>query len=77
VASRPLDALLADRQSVAGDVLVGLSNRAAEFGVAPRDVGVRDVALPPRIKTLLNRAAAARKERELLREGELVHAAAV
>jgi regulator of protease activity HflC (stomatin/prohibitin superfamily) len=77
VASRPLDALLAERQSVACDVFVGLSNRAAEFAEAPRDVGDRDVALPPRIKTLLNRAAAARKERELLREGELLHAAAV
>ena len=77
VANRPLEALLADRQSVAGDVFAGLSNRAAEFGVTPCNVGVRDVALPPRIRTLLNRTAAARKERELLREGELVHAAAV
>jgi regulator of protease activity HflC (stomatin/prohibitin superfamily) len=69
VEARTLDALLSERLAVAGDVFAGLSNRAAEFGVTVRHVGVRDVALPARMKTLLNRVAAARKERELLLAG--------
>jgi hypothetical protein len=66
VEARTLDALLSDRLAAAGDVFAGLGNRAAEFGVTPCGVGVRDVELPARMKSLLNRAATRQKERELL-----------
>ena len=64
VGTRPLDALLADKESVGGEVRQALSNRAGEFGVAVRSVGLRDIVLPGDMKALLNQVIAAQKEAE-------------
>ena len=64
VGTRPLDALLADKESVGGDVRAALVSRTAEFGVAVRSVGLRDIILPGDMKTLLNQVIAAQKEAE-------------
>lgn len=62
--TRPLEALL-EKESAAADVRKALAKRTAEFGVAVRSVGLRDVILPGELKTLLNQAvAAARKAAE-------------
>ena len=64
VGARTLDALLADKESVGGEVKAALSNRTAEFGVTVKSVGLRDIVLPGDMKTLLNQVIAAQKEAE-------------
>ena len=64
VGTRPLDALLADKESVGGEVRAALSTRTAEFGVVVKGVGLRDIILPGDMKTLLNGVIAAQKEAE-------------
>ena len=64
VGTRPLDALLADKESVGADVRNALTARTAEFGVAVKGVGLRDIILPGDMKTLLNQVIAAQKEAE-------------
>jgi len=64
VGTRPLDALLADKESVGSEVAKALSDRAAEFGVVVRAVGLRDIVLPGDMKEILNRVIAAQKEAE-------------
>jgi regulator of protease activity HflC (stomatin/prohibitin superfamily) len=41
-----------------------LAKRTAEYGVAVRSVGLRDIILPGDMKTLLNQVIAATKEGE-------------
>jgi regulator of protease activity HflC (stomatin/prohibitin superfamily) len=64
VGARTLDALLADKESVGGEVRQALTARTAEFGVLVRGVGLRDIVLPGDMKTLLNQVIAAQKEAE-------------
>ena len=64
VGTRPLDHLLADKESVGGEVKGALSARTAEFGVVVKSVGLRDIILPGDMKTLLNQVIAAQKEAE-------------
>jgi len=64
VGTRTLDALLADKESVGAEVRAALAARAAEFGLAVRGVGLRDVILPGDMKSLLNQVIAAQKEAE-------------
>jgi regulator of protease activity HflC (stomatin/prohibitin superfamily) len=64
VGTRQLDALLADKESVGGEVRAALSARTAEFGVVVKSVGLRDIILPGDMKTLLNQVIAAQKEAE-------------
>jgi len=64
VGTRTLDALLADKESVGGEVRQALAQRTAEYGVAVRSVGLRDIILPGDMKTLLNQVIAATKEAE-------------
>ena len=64
VGARTLDALLADKESVGGEVRTVLTARTAEFGVLVRGVGLRDIVLPGDMKTLLNQVIAAQKEAE-------------
>src|SRR5690606_29480313 len=54
VGTRTLDTLLADKESVANEVLNGLRERCAEFGVVVRSAGVKDIILPGDMKTILN-----------------------
>jgi regulator of protease activity HflC (stomatin/prohibitin superfamily) len=62
VGTRMLDALLADKDAVARELLANLAARVAEFGVAVRSIGLRDLILPGEMKELFNRVIAAEKE---------------
>lgn len=64
VGTKALDALLADKEAVGGEVRVALAARAAELGLSVRSVGLRDIVLPGEMKTLLNQVIAATKEAE-------------
>jgi regulator of protease activity HflC (stomatin/prohibitin superfamily) len=64
VGTRPLDALLADKESVGGEVLAALVDKARPLGLAVRGVGLRDIILPGDMKSLLNQVIAAQKEAE-------------
>jgi len=77
VGTRPLDALLADKESVGSEVREALSKRCGEYGVAVRGVGLRDIILPGDMKLLLNQVIAATKEAEanLIRRREETAAA--
>jgi len=77
VGTRPLDALLADKESVGNEVREALLKRTAEYGVAVRGVGLRDIILPGDMKLLLNQVIAATKEAEanLIRRREETAAA--
>jgi regulator of protease activity HflC (stomatin/prohibitin superfamily) len=77
VGGRQLDALLADKESVGGEVKNALAQRASEFGVVVRSVGLRDVVLPGDMKTILNQVIEAQKQAEanLIRRREETAAA--
>ena len=64
VGTRRLDALLADKDAVGREVLEVIAARAAEFGVAVRGVGLRDVILPGEMKSILNQVIEAQKQAE-------------
>jgi regulator of protease activity HflC (stomatin/prohibitin superfamily) len=64
VGTRTLDVLLADKESVGGEVLEALTLRVKGLGVTVRSVGLRDVILPGDMKALLNGVIAAQKEAE-------------
>jgi regulator of protease activity HflC (stomatin/prohibitin superfamily) len=64
VGTKALDALLADKEAVGGEVRNALSARAGELGLSVRSVGLRDIVLPGEMKTLLNQVIAASKEAE-------------
>lgn len=64
VGTKQLDALLADKEAVGGEVRHALTARAAELGLTVRSVGLRDIVLPGEMKTLLNQVIAATKEAE-------------
>lgn len=64
VGTKVLDALLADKEAVGGEVRAALSARAAELGLSVRSVGLRDIVLPGEMKLLLNQVIAATKEAE-------------
>ncbi|MCZ6698266.1 MAG: slipin family protein [Planctomycetota bacterium] len=61
VGTRTLDALLADKESVGGEVKNALAARAREFGVAVKSVGLKDIILPGEMKTILNQVIEAEK----------------
>jgi regulator of protease activity HflC (stomatin/prohibitin superfamily) len=61
VGARTLDALLADKEAIGGEVRNAIAERAAEFGVAVRGVGIRDIILPGEMKTILNQVIEAEK----------------
>jgi hypothetical protein len=64
IGTRALDALLADKESVGGEILQALTGRAAELGLAVKSAGLRDLILPGDMKALLNGVIAAQKEAE-------------
>jgi regulator of protease activity HflC (stomatin/prohibitin superfamily) len=64
VGTKGLDALLADKEAVGGEVRAALAARAGELGLSVRSVGLRDIVLPGEMKTLLNQVIAATKEAE-------------
>ncbi len=77
VGARTLDALLADKQAVGGEVAFALGGRVKEFGVAVRSVGIKDIVLPGEMKTILNSVLEAQKraEAELIKRREETAAA--
>ncbi len=77
VGTRPLDKLLADKDAVGRDVREALAERAAEFGVKVRGVGLRDIILPGDMKAILNQVIEAQKQAEanLIRRREEIAAA--
>jgi regulator of protease activity HflC (stomatin/prohibitin superfamily) len=77
VGTRTLDALLADKESVGGEVKNALAGRASEFGVTLRSVGLRDIILPGEMKLILNQVITAEKEAQanLIRRREETAAA--
>jgi len=62
IGQRSLDELLADKQAVGAELLRALDARAAEFGVAVRSVGLRDIILPGEMKMILNKVIEAEKQ---------------
>jgi regulator of protease activity HflC (stomatin/prohibitin superfamily) len=64
IGTRTLDALLADKESVGGEVRESLSGRVSDLGIVVRSVGLRDLILPGDMKALLNQVVAATKEAE-------------
>lgn len=64
IGTRTLDALLADKEAVGGELRNALAGRAKELGIGVRGVGLRDIVLPGEMKTLLNQVIAAQKEAE-------------
>ncbi|MBL8880463.1 MAG: slipin family protein [Phycisphaerales bacterium] len=77
IGTRSLDALLADKESVGGEVRNAVAKRAAEFGVEVRSVGLRDVILPGDMREILNQVITAEKESQanLIRRREETAAA--
>lgn len=65
-----LDALMADRDALAADLLVRVRPAAAALGLTLETVGVRDIILPGEVKKMLARGA------EALREGQAALVAA-
>ncbi|HZW06501.1 MAG TPA: slipin family protein [Phycisphaerales bacterium] len=64
VGVRTLDQLLADKESVGGEVRSALAGRAAEFGVEVRSAGLRDIILPGELRSILNQVIEAQKRAE-------------
>lgn len=64
VGTRELDALLADKDGVAGALASLVRARAAGLGLAVTALGIRDVILPGEMKELLNRVTEAKKAAE-------------
>lgn len=64
IGTRSLDQLLADKESVSGQVGEAVTERAAEFGVSLLSVGLRDIILPGDMKLILNEVIAAQKQAE-------------
>lgn len=72
VGARSLDALLADKESIGGEVAHAVARRAIEFGVAVRGVGLKDIILPGEMRTILNQVIEAEKraQAEIIRRRE-------
>jgi len=77
IGSQTLDALLSDKESIGADVRSVIAERAAEFGVTVKNVGLRDVILPGDMKLILNQVIEAQKRAEanLIRRREETAAA--
>lgn len=64
VGARELDALLADKDSVAREAAGLLAPRAEELGLEVGTLGIRDLILPGEMKDLMNKVTEARKAAE-------------
>ncbi len=64
VGERDLDALMADKEALAGEMEKAVRVRAADYGLEVASFGVRDIILPGNIKDLLLKAVEARKASE-------------
>ena len=64
VGLRELDQLLSEKDAVAEATASQLKQRAAQFGIELRSMGIRDIVLPGDMKELLNQVIEARKAAE-------------
>lgn len=64
IGTRELDALLADKTVVAGELEAIVRRRAEEIGIRVISLGIRDIILPGEMKALLNKVIEARKASE-------------
>ena len=64
IGTRTLEALLGEKDAVAGDLLAQVAANAEELGVEVRAFGIRDVILPGEMKDILNRVTQAAREAE-------------
>ena len=64
IGTRELDALLADKTVVAGELESIVRRRAEEFGIRVISLGIRDIILPGEMKALLNKVIEAKKAAE-------------
>lgn len=64
IGTREIDALLADKSTVAGELETHIRRRAEEFGIRVISLGIRDIILPGEMKTLLNKVIEAKKASE-------------
>jgi len=64
IGTRELDALLADREAVASELVGTLRARVERLGLHVDTVGIRDLILPGEMKELLNKVTEARKAAE-------------
>jgi regulator of protease activity HflC (stomatin/prohibitin superfamily) len=62
--TRELDAILADKQSLSGELEKLVVSRLTEFGVAIVSIGIRDIILPGEMKDILNKVMEAKKKAE-------------
>ena len=77
VGTRLLDTLLSDKEALGSEVARTITQRAAQFGVTVRSVGLRDIILPGEMKLILNQVIEAQKQAEanLIRRREETAAA--
>ena len=61
VGTKSLDALLADKEALNGDVFKVVVKRMAELGIKVANVGVKDIILPGEMKEILNHVVATEK----------------
>ena len=61
VGTKTLDALLADKESLNGDVFRSVVKQMAEVGIKVANVGVKDIILPGEMKEILNHVVATEK----------------
>jgi len=64
IGTKTLDVLLSDKEAVGQQIREALAERASEFGLGVRSVGLRDIILPGDMKVLLNQVISAQKEAE-------------
>ena len=64
VGERELDALLADKDAMSGDLENAIRERAVQYGLVVTSFGVRDIILPGDIKALMNKVVEAKKASE-------------
>jgi len=64
VGARELDAFLADKDAVAGDVEQMVRHRADGLGLQIASIGIRDVILPGNMQDLMNKVTEAKKAAE-------------
>jgi len=64
IGARELDALLADKDAVAHELLTVVRQRVAGFGLEVGSLGIRDVILPGEMKELMNKVTEAKKAAE-------------
>ncbi len=64
VGGHDLDALLADKESMAGELEKKIARHAEQYGLRVMSFGVRDIILPGDIKAILNKAVEAKKASE-------------